>query len=215
MQPSWNSDTRQFTKLYYKWLEDINRHESENRQRTINDHVKIATGVNNLKGNIAQKLMTRINQATTFDEVHQWISNYFNSTSTGTNEDNKGQVNGVNNYDEENYNKKCVYAQPPTLSEKASHSFLDEAREECHGDPHGEPLVEPCPQRTHQMLQGGKLKWVGETWAERRNEAKCKRLSTEATSQTFEPQLALNQNGHTSVAHHDESPTTTSINTSF
>eukprot|EP00971_Amphidinium_carterae_P182809 3627725-Amphidinium_carterae.1 len=80
MQPSWNSDTRQFTKQYYKWLEDINRYESENGQGTINDHVQIATVVNNLKGNIAQNLMMRINHATTFDEADQWISNYFNST---------------------------------------------------------------------------------------------------------------------------------------
>eukprot|EP00971_Amphidinium_carterae_P148640 2947027-Amphidinium_carterae.1 len=38
MQPSWNSDTRQFTKQYYKWLGDINRYESENGQGTITDH---------------------------------------------------------------------------------------------------------------------------------------------------------------------------------
>eukprot|EP00971_Amphidinium_carterae_P017091 337299-Amphidinium_carterae.2 len=49
------------TKQYYKWKEDINRHESENGQGTINDHVNIATVVNNLKGNIAQNLMMRIN----------------------------------------------------------------------------------------------------------------------------------------------------------
>eukprot|EP00971_Amphidinium_carterae_P288853 5735462-Amphidinium_carterae.2 len=48
-----------------------------------------------LKGNIAQNLMMRIIQAATFDEVHQWISNYFNSTYTETDEDNKGQVGGV------------------------------------------------------------------------------------------------------------------------
>eukprot|EP00971_Amphidinium_carterae_P250194 4966550-Amphidinium_carterae.1 len=46
----------------------------------------------------------KINQRTTFDEVHQWISNYFNSTYTGTNEDNRGTSGGVNNYKEENYN---------------------------------------------------------------------------------------------------------------
>eukprot|EP00971_Amphidinium_carterae_P271620 5389686-Amphidinium_carterae.1 len=28
--PSWTSDTRQSTKQYYKWLEDINRYEAEN-----------------------------------------------------------------------------------------------------------------------------------------------------------------------------------------
>eukprot|EP00971_Amphidinium_carterae_P309849 6157306-Amphidinium_carterae.2 len=39
-----------------------------------------------------------------FDEVHQWISNYFNSTYTGTNEDNKGTIGEVNNYEDENYN---------------------------------------------------------------------------------------------------------------
>eukprot|EP00971_Amphidinium_carterae_P143487 2842876-Amphidinium_carterae.2 len=99
MQPSWNSDTRQF----YKWLEDINRYESENGQGTITDHVKIATVVNNLKGPIAQNLMMRINQATTFDEVHQWISNSFSSTHTGT-DDERGAIGGVNNYEDKNYN---------------------------------------------------------------------------------------------------------------
>eukprot|EP00971_Amphidinium_carterae_P012707 250389-Amphidinium_carterae.2 len=103
MQPSWNSDTQQFTKQYYKWLEDINRCESENGRGSITDHVKIATVVNNLKGNISENLMMRINQATTFDDVHQWISNYFNSTYTGTEGDNRGQVGGVSSYDDENY----------------------------------------------------------------------------------------------------------------
>eukprot|EP00971_Amphidinium_carterae_P198158 3932714-Amphidinium_carterae.3 len=35
MQPSLNSDTRQFTKQYYKWLEDINRYEADNGRGTI------------------------------------------------------------------------------------------------------------------------------------------------------------------------------------
>eukprot|EP00971_Amphidinium_carterae_P312644 6214004-Amphidinium_carterae.3 len=43
MQPSWDSTTKHFTRQYYKWLEDINRYESENRQGSITDHVKIAT----------------------------------------------------------------------------------------------------------------------------------------------------------------------------
>eukprot|EP00971_Amphidinium_carterae_P151913 3010782-Amphidinium_carterae.1 len=53
---------------------------------------------NNLKGNNAQNLMMRMNPATTFDDVHQWISNYFNSTYIGnyTNE----------NYDKEEYNEE-------------------------------------------------------------------------------------------------------------
>eukprot|EP00971_Amphidinium_carterae_P349492 6491042-Amphidinium_carterae.3 len=49
--------------------------------------------------------MMRINQATTFDEVHQWISNYFNSTYTGT-DDGLGTTGGVNNYEDENYNEE-------------------------------------------------------------------------------------------------------------
>eukprot|EP00971_Amphidinium_carterae_P335316 6471117-Amphidinium_carterae.1 len=44
MQPSWTSETRQFTRQYYKWLEDINRYEAENGHGSITDHVKIATG---------------------------------------------------------------------------------------------------------------------------------------------------------------------------
>eukprot|EP00971_Amphidinium_carterae_P210082 4167785-Amphidinium_carterae.2 len=63
MQPSWTSETRQFTRQYY----------------------------NNLKGNIAKNLMMRINQTTTFDDVHQWISNYFNSPYTGTEDNHKAQ----------------------------------------------------------------------------------------------------------------------------
>eukprot|EP00971_Amphidinium_carterae_P274855 5453900-Amphidinium_carterae.2 len=80
MHLGWNSDTRQFTKQCHIWLEDINRYESENGQGTV---MKIAT--------------------------HQWISNYFNSTYTGTNEDNEGQVGGVNNYDDENYDNEEYY----------------------------------------------------------------------------------------------------------
>eukprot|EP00971_Amphidinium_carterae_P348261 6490407-Amphidinium_carterae.2 len=50
-----------------KCLEDINRYESENGHGPINDHVKVI----NLKANIAQNLMMKIHQRTTFDEVHQ------------------------------------------------------------------------------------------------------------------------------------------------
>eukprot|EP00971_Amphidinium_carterae_P041753 820348-Amphidinium_carterae.1 len=50
----------------------------------------------------------RINQATTFDEVHQWISNFFNSTYTGIEED-KGTVGAITNYEEENYENYEVY----------------------------------------------------------------------------------------------------------
>eukprot|EP00971_Amphidinium_carterae_P082724 1636219-Amphidinium_carterae.2 len=60
--------------------------------------MKIATVVNNLKGNIAENLMMRINQTTNFDDVQQWISNYFNSTYTGTEGDSPGQVGGVSGY---------------------------------------------------------------------------------------------------------------------
>eukprot|EP00971_Amphidinium_carterae_P132876 2631243-Amphidinium_carterae.2 len=50
MQPSWDNNTKQFTKQYYKWLDNINKYESENVQGTITNHVKIATIINNLKG---------------------------------------------------------------------------------------------------------------------------------------------------------------------
>eukprot|EP00971_Amphidinium_carterae_P228156 4525739-Amphidinium_carterae.1 len=49
-QPTWDTNTKQFTKQYYKWLEDIGRYEAENGANTITDHVKIATIVNNIKG---------------------------------------------------------------------------------------------------------------------------------------------------------------------
>eukprot|EP00971_Amphidinium_carterae_P086405 1709954-Amphidinium_carterae.1 len=100
-QPTWDTSTKQFTKQYYKWLEDIGRYEAENGVNAITDHVKIATIVNNLKGPMGQQLMSRINQQTTFDEVHQWISNYFNSTYTGVDED-KGAIGNINEAENEN-----------------------------------------------------------------------------------------------------------------
>eukprot|EP00971_Amphidinium_carterae_P339288 6476988-Amphidinium_carterae.1 len=49
--------------------------------------------------------MVKINKRTTFDEVHQWISNYFNSTYTGRNEDNRGTIGGVSwGYDNDDKN---------------------------------------------------------------------------------------------------------------
>eukprot|EP00971_Amphidinium_carterae_P016070 316612-Amphidinium_carterae.1 len=44
---------------------------------------------------MGQQVMLRINQQTTFDEVHQWVSNYFNSTYTGT-EDDKTAIGNIN-----------------------------------------------------------------------------------------------------------------------
>eukprot|EP00971_Amphidinium_carterae_P171218 3393838-Amphidinium_carterae.1 len=49
---------------------------------------------------MGQQLMLRINQQTTFEEVHQWISNYLNSTYTGT-EDEKSQIGNINEETEE------------------------------------------------------------------------------------------------------------------
>eukprot|EP00971_Amphidinium_carterae_P170933 3387563-Amphidinium_carterae.1 len=65
MSPQWNAD-KHFTKQYYRWLEDINRYESENG--AIADHVKIATIIHHLKGPINQHLMLRVTNTTTFDE---------------------------------------------------------------------------------------------------------------------------------------------------
>eukprot|EP00971_Amphidinium_carterae_P030239 594979-Amphidinium_carterae.1 len=44
---------------------------------------------------MGQQIMLMINQQTTFDEVHQWISNYFNSMYTGT-EDDKAPIGNIN-----------------------------------------------------------------------------------------------------------------------
>eukprot|EP00971_Amphidinium_carterae_P156895 3110278-Amphidinium_carterae.2 len=92
--PSWDSTTRQFTRQYYKWLEDINRYESENGQGAITNHLQIATIINHLKGPIGQHLMLRVNNTTTFAKVHQWICNFFNSAYSGadTAEDEQGQL---------------------------------------------------------------------------------------------------------------------------
>eukprot|EP00971_Amphidinium_carterae_P118272 2343042-Amphidinium_carterae.1 len=46
--------------------------------------------------------MLKINQTTTFDEVHQWISNYLNSTYAGADEE-KGTIGAINEPDEEQY----------------------------------------------------------------------------------------------------------------
>eukprot|EP00971_Amphidinium_carterae_P348926 6490746-Amphidinium_carterae.2 len=62
---------------------------SENGQGTITNPVKIATSINNLKGPIQQHLMLRINSTTTFTAVHQWISTFFNSTYSDTNEEHR------------------------------------------------------------------------------------------------------------------------------
>eukprot|EP00971_Amphidinium_carterae_P155904 3090836-Amphidinium_carterae.1 len=87
-------------------VEDIGRYEAENGADTITEHVKIATIVNNLKGPMGQQLMLRINQTTTFDEVHQWqwISNYFNSTYTSVDED-IGTIGNINEADKEQYDE--------------------------------------------------------------------------------------------------------------
>eukprot|EP00971_Amphidinium_carterae_P052991 1043770-Amphidinium_carterae.1 len=51
---------------------------------------------------MGQQHMLKINQQTTCDEVHQWISNYFNSTYTGADED-KGAVGNINEQETEQY----------------------------------------------------------------------------------------------------------------
>eukprot|EP00971_Amphidinium_carterae_P106438 2108344-Amphidinium_carterae.2 len=79
MSPSCDSTTQTFTRQYYQWLVDINRYESENGQGTITDHVKTTTIINHFNGPIGQHLMLRVKDTTTFAEVHQWISNFFNS----------------------------------------------------------------------------------------------------------------------------------------
>eukprot|EP00971_Amphidinium_carterae_P128688 2548857-Amphidinium_carterae.1 len=56
--------------------------------------------------------MLRINQQTTFDEVHQWISIYFNSTYTGNiNEAENEQYDEWKDYNEETeeYYEKYYY----------------------------------------------------------------------------------------------------------
>eukprot|EP00971_Amphidinium_carterae_P185798 3688762-Amphidinium_carterae.1 len=55
-QPTWDTSAKQFTKQYYKWLEDIGRYEAENGANTITEYVKIATIVNNLKGPMGKQL---------------------------------------------------------------------------------------------------------------------------------------------------------------
>eukprot|EP00971_Amphidinium_carterae_P183083 3632938-Amphidinium_carterae.2 len=47
--------------------------------------------------------MLKVNDTTAFAEVHQWISNLFNSTYSGT-VDELGTIRGVNNEDEQ-FNK--------------------------------------------------------------------------------------------------------------
>eukprot|EP00971_Amphidinium_carterae_P019415 382190-Amphidinium_carterae.1 len=99
--------TQQFTRQYYKWLEDINRYELENGQGSITNHVKIATITNHRKGPIAH-LTLRVNNTTTFTEVHHWISNFFHSTHTGTEDDNAAI--GAVTVETEKYNELMMVA---------------------------------------------------------------------------------------------------------
>eukprot|EP00971_Amphidinium_carterae_P197663 3922980-Amphidinium_carterae.1 len=57
---------------------------------------------------MGQQLMLRINQQTTFDEVHQWISNYFNSTYASADED-KATLGNVNETEVEQYDEWKEY----------------------------------------------------------------------------------------------------------
>eukprot|EP00971_Amphidinium_carterae_P351038 6491873-Amphidinium_carterae.1 len=93
MQPSWNIDTQQFTKQYYKWLQDINRYEALQWSTTS-------------RATLHKKPDDEDQSSKDIDDVHQWISNYFNSTYTGTEDDNGGQVGGVSNHDNENYDNE-------------------------------------------------------------------------------------------------------------
>eukprot|EP00971_Amphidinium_carterae_P240321 4771157-Amphidinium_carterae.1 len=65
MSPQWNAE-KHFTKQYNRWLEDINRYESENG--AIADHVKIATIINHLKEPINQHLMLKVDNTTTIPD---------------------------------------------------------------------------------------------------------------------------------------------------
>eukprot|EP00971_Amphidinium_carterae_P287234 5702007-Amphidinium_carterae.2 len=85
MSQQWNDD-KNFTKQHYRLLKDINHYESENG--AIAGYVKIATIIDHLKGPINQHLMLKVTKTTTFDEVHGWISNDFNSIYIGVEDDN-------------------------------------------------------------------------------------------------------------------------------
>eukprot|EP00971_Amphidinium_carterae_P111631 2210696-Amphidinium_carterae.3 len=52
--------------------------------------------------------MLRVNIATTFTEVHQWISNFFNNTHTGTDDDNAAI--GAVTEDTDNYKEQLMIA---------------------------------------------------------------------------------------------------------
>eukprot|EP00971_Amphidinium_carterae_P074559 1473660-Amphidinium_carterae.1 len=76
----------------HKWLEDINRYESENGQGSnswsITDHVKIATIINHLRGPIAQHMMLKVNNTNT---IQKHLVGYSGN----------GTIGRVNNEDEE------------------------------------------------------------------------------------------------------------------
>eukprot|EP00971_Amphidinium_carterae_P173917 3447446-Amphidinium_carterae.1 len=110
MQPNWDSTTKQLTRTYYKWLEDINRYASENGQGSIADHVSIATITNHLKRPIAQHLMQRVNNTTTCTEVRQLINNFFNNTYTGTDDDNAAIGEVTEQTETDKYNEQMMIA---------------------------------------------------------------------------------------------------------
>eukprot|EP00971_Amphidinium_carterae_P277289 5503222-Amphidinium_carterae.1 len=97
MSPSWDS-TKELTKHYYRWLEDINRYEAENGTNT--DHVQIATIINQRhQGANWTTLDAESPQYNDIGKAHASISNFFNSTYSGTDEE-PSTIGGVNNDDD-------------------------------------------------------------------------------------------------------------------
>ena len=64
---------------YRQWLESLSRYELEARQ-PLDDNLKIATLVNELRGNLQQHLLLSVKPTSTWQNMREIVENYYSST---------------------------------------------------------------------------------------------------------------------------------------
>ena len=77
MNPKWTE--QQQAQQFSQWLVDISRYELETAT-PIEESIKIATAINNLRGPVRQHLLLSVRPTTTWREVHNIAQNFFVST---------------------------------------------------------------------------------------------------------------------------------------
>ena len=77
MNPKWTEP--QQAQQFSQWLVDISRYELETAT-PIEESIKIATAINNLRGPVRQHLLLSVRPTTTWREVHNIAQNFFVST---------------------------------------------------------------------------------------------------------------------------------------